>query len=115
MRPAAFEDEIVGSVQLFAVSGELDPIGSGEMRRLVERTLRGGRKCVVLDLAGVTHMDSSALAALINVHQMTAERGGKLALVISTQQLRRTLEVRGLDRLFTIRADRQAAVDAVCD
>jgi anti-sigma B factor antagonist len=115
VRAAAFEDEVIGSVQLLAVSGELDPTSSGELRRLVERALQAGRNCVVIDLDGVTHMDSSALAALINAHQLTSERGGQLALVISTEQLRRTLEVRGLDRLFTVKADRESAISAVCD
>ena len=116
MRPAAFEDEIVDeSIQLLSVSGELDMASSGELRRLVERALHAGRNCVVIDLNGVTHMDSSALAALITGHQLIQVRGGRLALVISTESLRRTLEVRGLDRLFVIKPDRESAVAAVCD
>lgn len=115
MRSAAFEEEVVGSTQLLAVTGELDMTSSTELRRLVERALTAGRNCVVIDLDGVTHMDSSALAALITAHQLTHERGGRLALVISTEQLRRTLEVRGLDRLFTVKPDRESAAAAVCD
>jgi anti-sigma B factor antagonist len=115
MRPAAFEDETVDdSIQLLTVSGELDMTSSGELRRLVERALHGGRNCVVIDLDGVTHMDSSALAALITAHQLVQGRGGRMALVISSESLRRTLEVRGLDRLFVIKPDRKTAVAAVC-
>lgn len=87
---------------------------SSELRRLVEVALRDGRNCVVIDLDGVTHMDSSALAALIAAHQLVEERAGHLALVISVESVRRTLEIRGLDRLFTIAATREAAVERVC-
>jgi anti-sigma B factor antagonist len=116
MRPAAFEGETRDeTIQLLAVTGELDMASSGELRRLVESALHSGRNCVVIDLDGVTHMDSSALAALITAHQLTQDRGGRLALVISSASARRTLEVRGLDRLFTIEATREAALAFVCD
>jgi anti-anti-sigma factor len=58
-------------------------------------------------------MDSSGLAALISAHQLTLERRARLALVVGTDHVRRTLEVRGVDRLFVIHADRAGAVAAV--
>jgi anti-anti-sigma factor len=58
-------------------------------------------------------MDSSGLAALIDSHQLAEARGGRLALVISSESVRRTVEVRGLDRLFTIAESRDGAVAAI--
>ncbi len=55
-------------------------------------------------------MDSSGLAALISAHQLTQERRGRLALVITSESVRRTVEVRGLDRLFTIVPGRDEAL-----
>jgi anti-sigma B factor antagonist len=114
MGPAAFEGQSLdGSVELVAVSGELDMSNSSELRRRVERAVRAGRDRVVIDLGGLTHMDSSGLAALIDSHQLAEARGGRLALVISSESVRRTVEVRGLDRLFTIVATREEAVIAI--
>jgi anti-sigma B factor antagonist len=111
MGPAVFEGESLDeSIELVAVVGELDMTTSSELRRRVETSLRNGRESLVIDLSGLTHMDSSGLAALISAHQLTQERRGRLALVITSESVRRTVEVRGLDRLFTIVADRAEAV-----
>lgn len=116
MRPASFEAESLDEyIQLVAVTGELDMSNAPDLRRLVEMALRAGRNSVVVDLDGVTHMDSSGLAALIAAHQLTEERRGRLALVITSSSVRRTVEVRGLDRLFTIAATRDEALAAVRD
>src|SRR5436309_4373422 len=108
MSAAAFEGEHLDEyIQLVAVGGELDLSSSSELRRRVEASLKEGRNAVVIDLGGVTHMDSSGIAALIAAHQLTDERRGRLALVIGSESVRRTLEVRGLDRLFTITDSRE--------
>jgi anti-anti-sigma factor len=111
-----FEDEHLDDyIQLVSVVGELDMSNAGELRRRVETSLKSGRNCVVIDLSGVTHMDSSGLAALIAAHQLTHQRRGRLALVITSEPVRRTVEVRGLDRLFTIVSTREEGVATVRD
>jgi anti-anti-sigma factor len=116
MSAAAFDAESLDEyIQLISVGGELDLSSSSELKRRVESALREGRNSVVIDLSDVTHMDSTGLAALIAAHQMTAERRGRLALVITSEAVRRTVEVRGLDRLFTIAQTRDAALEVVRD
>jgi anti-sigma B factor antagonist len=114
MGPAAFEVEsIADDVELVAVIGELDLSNAFEFRRRVETGLRSRGSAVVVDLSGVTHMDSSGLAALIDAHQAVQERRGRLALVVSSEPVRRTIEVRGLDRVFKIFATREDALKAL--
>ena len=116
MGPAVFEGEGVGeSIHVVAVTGELDLSNSAGLVRQVEGAVREGRNCVVIDLTGVTHMDSTGLAALIESHHLTQSRRGRLALVADSESIRRTIEVRGLDRLFMILPTRDEAVEAVCD
>jgi anti-sigma B factor antagonist len=116
MGAAVFEGEGVDEyIQLVAVAGELDMSNSAELRRHVETSVRGGRNCVVIDLSDVTHMDSSGLAALIAAHQLTQARRGRLALVVGSEPVRRTMEVRGVDRLFTIVDSREDALASVRD
>jgi anti-anti-sigma factor len=111
MGPAAFDIESLAEhVQLVAVSGELDLSNSAELRRRVADALRTGPTSLLVDLGGVTHMDSTGLAALIDTHQVAAARRARLVLVIASEPLRRTMEVRGLDRLFTIVATRDEAL-----
>jgi anti-anti-sigma factor len=116
MSAAAFDAKSLDEyIQLIAVEGELDLSSSSELRRRVEVALRQGRNCIVLDLSEVTHMDSTGLASLIAAHQLTSERRGRLALVITSEPVRRTVEVRGLDRLFTITPTREDGLAAVRD
>jgi anti-anti-sigma factor len=116
MSAAAFEAEGVDEyIQLIVVEGELDLSSSSELRRRVEAALRAGRNSVVIDLSDVTHMDSTGLASLIAAHQLTEARRGRLALVITSESVRRTVEVRGLDRLFTIAPTRDDGLAAVRD
>jgi len=116
MSAAAFASEGVDEyIQVIVVEGELDLSSSSELQRNVEAALRDGRNSIVIDLSDVTHMDSTGLAALIAAHQLTEEKRGRLALVITSEAVRRTVEVRGLDRLFTIAPTREAGLDAVRD
>jgi anti-anti-sigma factor len=116
MAPAVFDGEGVGEyIQLVAVTGELDLSNAGGLVRQVEVAVHSGRNCVVVDLSAVTHIDSTGLAALIEAHQLTEARRGRLALVADSESVRRTIEVRGLDRLFVIRGTRDDAVAAVRD
>jgi anti-anti-sigma factor len=116
MGPAVFKGEELGEyIHVVAVSGELDLSNSSALVRQVELAVRSGRNCIVIDLSGVTHIDSTGLAALIESHHMTQARRGRLALVAQSPSIRRTIEVRGLDRLFTILPTREEGVEAVCD
>jgi anti-anti-sigma factor len=116
MGPAVFEAESVDdSVELIVVSGELDISNSAELRRRVEQALEGPRDCIVLDLHGLTYMDSSGIAALIYAHQVTSAGGGGMAVVVASPSVRRTLEVRGLDGLLTMASSRREAIAAVCN
>jgi anti-sigma B factor antagonist len=111
MGPAAFEVESIAEhVQLVAVSGELDLSNSAELRRRVADALRQGPSALLVDLSRVTHMDSTGLAALIETHQLAAEGDTRLTLVIGSEPVRRTMEVRGLDRLFKIVGTRDEAL-----
>jgi anti-sigma B factor antagonist len=114
MGPATFEGQSLDeSVELLCVAGELDLSNSVELRRRVERALADGRNRLVIDLSGLTHMDSSGMAALIDAHQRTEESGGLLVLVITSEAVRRTVEVRGLDRLFKTALSRDDALELV--
>lgn len=96
--------------------GEIDIANVAELTRRVLQALADGAEAIVLDLCDVTHLDSSGLAAVIAAHQQAAEvRGGKFALVIDSDRMRRTFELRGLNRVFLIAESREAALEALRD
>jgi anti-sigma B factor antagonist len=58
---------------------------------------------VVLDLSGVTFIDSSGLRALLGAEKRATEAGGSLVLRDLAAPVQRLLELTGTDRLFTIK------------
>ena len=57
---------------------------------------------VVVDLSGVTFIDSSGLAVLIKAMQDVKEYGGKFALAGLNHNLRSIFEMARLDQVFLI-------------
>ena len=114
MAPATFDDASVdGGVHVVVVGGELDLSNVGELRRRAAGALAADRARLVVDLAEVTHIDSSGLAELLELHQRARDLHGCLALVVTAPAIQRTLEIRGVDALFTIAATRDEACAAV--
>ena len=68
---------------------------------------------VVVDLSGVTFIDSSGLAVLIKAMQDIKEYGGKLTLARINNNVRSIFEMARLDQVFVIdpRDDELLAAD----
>jgi anti-sigma B factor antagonist len=92
-----------------ALEGEIDLENAPKVRRALLDCLK--RKLdVLVDLAGVTYIDSSGIASLIEGLQTAKKQQNDLALVSVSQRARRVLELARLDRVFTIHADLSAAL-----
>ena len=114
MTRAELDDERLDETTwLVAITGELDSISAIHLRRRVDAVLGAGQSKVVIDLTALTHMDSSGLGELISCHQRALGLQGGLALVVGSAAVRRTLEIRGVNQLFTIVASRDEAVAAL--
>lgn len=91
--------EDLGPWSVVMVRGEVDLATAprlGEALRAVARRAAG----VVVDLGGVTFMDSSGVSALVRSREEMARRGGELVLTRATPTVRRILELTGLADRF---------------
>jgi anti-anti-sigma factor len=68
---------------------------------------------VIIDLSGLGHLDSSGLAELIGAHQRAGDLHGRVAIVLGSPAIRRTLEIRGVDGLLVLAGSRAEALAAV--
>lgn len=68
---------------------------------------------VVLDLSRVVALSSAALGILISGRKHVSQVGGKVAICGVRQELRKILNLTGLDRLFECHETVEAAVHAV--
>ena len=88
---------------LLEMKGELDHHGARNALRELELSIDAALpKKLVLDLAGVTFMDSSGIALILRAQQRMALDGSLLVRNVP-QQARRVLDAAGIGRLVTIR------------
>ena len=93
-----------------SLAGELDLYNAEEVRRALLDTLADEPELLVVDLAEVTFIDSTALGVLIEARSRMADRGG-FRLAAPGLEVRRALEVSGLDRHFRVHDTVADAVD----
>jgi anti-anti-sigma factor len=89
-----------GAVVL-SLAGELDLYNAEEVRAALLDACAGEPKVLVVDLAEVRFIDSTALGVLIEARSRMADRNG-FRLAAPGLETRRALEVSGLDRHFLV-------------
>ena len=95
--------EVHKDVVLVALTGRLDIYTVPSFRRDVDPYADAGDQ-IVIDLTGVTLIDSSGLGALVSLRNQTHRDGaGSLGLICPQRQLLRVFEMTGLRRAFTFR------------
>ena len=89
---------------LLELSGELDHHGARNALRELELAVDAAlpRK-LVLDLEGVTFMDSSGIALILRAQQRMQLLDGSLLVRSVPAQARRVLDAAGISRLVTIK------------
>jgi anti-sigma B factor antagonist len=100
-------------IPILDVDGEVDLSTSPRLRVLVLAEIGPGRASLLLDLGGVTYMDSSGLATLVEALQLSRAHGGALALYGLSDQVRRIFELSQLHKVFRIAAGEDEAVRAL--
>ena len=103
VRPHAHET-IVG------VSGEIDLLTAGQLRHILERTMRSHGPRLVLDMSAVRFMDCAGVRSLVAVQQQAELLGGTLRLFSASAPVTRIIQLSGLQGRFGGRAAPAAAV-----
>jgi anti-sigma B factor antagonist len=104
---AATED--VGVVIL---EGEIDIYSAPEFKEVLVNGIEGGAKRVIVDLSGVTFIDSTALGVLVSGAKRVRPRNGNLDIVCTDENIIRIFEITGLDRIFGIFPSRGEALSS---
>jgi len=84
------------------VQGEVDMVTAPEFRTLLLQSAAESAGPLLLDLSGVTYMDSSGVGTMVYLKREIERRGRQLVLVGLPPRVRGVLEITHLDRFFTI-------------
>lgn len=91
--------------------GEIDLATVGAFRLVLSDLMVDGHVDVVVDLTGVSFIDSSALGALVAAHRRARGLGGSLSVAGIQPPVARILELTGLDRVLAAYPTARDAVD----
>jgi anti-sigma B factor antagonist len=93
----------VGEVRILDLDGKIT-IGTGdvELRKQIEDSVAAGHNNILLNFAGITHIDSSGIGELVGCYTTMTRRGGKMKLLNLTQKITDILHVTQLITVFDV-------------
>ena len=94
---------------IVAPEGEIDLNSSGLVKEQLEPVIAVKRPRVILDLSGVSYIDSSGLAVFIEAMQRVQSYGGAFVLCGLRESVSHIFNIARLDQVFRIFPDRAAA------
>lgn len=100
-----------GVVVITIKADRLDANNANIFKRAMDPVLRDTSHAI-LDLSNVRFIDSSGIGALLSCLRRLAESGGSLRLAGLQRQVRATIELVHMHRVFPIHETRQEAIKA---
>jgi anti-sigma B factor antagonist len=101
-------------VTVAVLEGEIDHANGGRIGKEIERALEAAGPRLVVDLSGVTFIDSAAISELFRLARDARERGRRLALVVPRHSVvERVLGIVGLDQMVVFADGLEPAIDEV--
>lgn len=82
------------------ISGTLDVVSAAEARAVFDKVVADGRPNVVVDIAGVTMIDSPGVGTIVSLCKRIEAAGGKVVVAGARDQPLTVLKLLKLDRLL---------------
>jgi anti-sigma B factor antagonist len=86
-----------GSRSIVQLAGELELASAAACREALDGILHGGRTDILIDLRGLTFLDSMGLSTLVHAHLVGAERGRRVSFVPGRHSVQRVFEIAEMD------------------
>ena len=97
---------------LVRVAGEIDHHSAEQIRTMVEKEIRRTNAInIAFDFGRVSFMDSSGIGMIIGRYKTVSALGGAVIVFDANEQVRRIMEISGLDRLIIISDTMQKGIN----
>lgn len=92
------------------VQGEIDVYTAPKLREIVSPLSEKEKANIVIDLSGVSYMDSTGLGVIVGVFKSIRSHDGELKLVGLSERLKRLFEITGLADIININSQIEGGV-----
>jgi len=93
-------------VEKIAPQGRITVESSDEMRKALLKALRAKPENLSVDLSGVSYLDTSGLATLVEASRVAHQQGTKLILTGIHDQPQYLFQISHFDKIFDIEAQK---------
>jgi len=113
MAQLSLKERTSNNVTILDLSGKIT-IGEGavQLREAIRRLMDEGKKQILLNLGGVSYIDSAGVGELISSQMTTTHHGGRLKLENLTGTLRDLMTIPRLLTVFETFEDEKNAVES---
>ena len=102
----------VGQVSVVEVTGKLTSLESGALNNSIAQLLKEGRKHILLNLKGLTYLDSSGIGELVRTYLSVIKRDGEMKVVGLTDKAEEILKITKLYQVFQEFQDERSALQS---
>jgi anti-anti-sigma factor len=118
VNPVPFEvsvNSLDGGIQVIAVRGELDLSTAPDLERPLEEALANGEGPILVDLSECEFIDSTGIALIVRATQRLEGDGAGRTLAVCSynDQVRRVLDITGLDVSIPVHRTRDEALASI--
>ena len=111
-RPVLGQSELAGTLHVVSVAGELDQATVPRLREELTPALEGDGS-VIVDLDGCGFIDSTGLSLLVESRRQLTDGVREFAVCSPDDEVRRLLELTGIDKAISLYDTRDDAVSAL--
>ena len=108
-------EQLSDGAYVISLAGAVDLYTAPEFKQQLLEVIAQGAKEVIVDLSSTTFIDSTTLGVLVGGVKRLRPNEGRLSLVCSDRNITKIFEITGLDRVFDIYGDREAAMASLGD
>jgi anti-sigma B factor antagonist len=91
---------VVDGRTVVQVVGEIDVYTAPQLRERLDQEIEAGRHDLVVDLSGVSFMDSTGLGVLVGRLKQIRLNDGSMKLVCAHDRVLKVFVITGLDKVF---------------
>jgi anti-anti-sigma factor len=115
---AATTAQLDDGVRIVSVQGELDLSTAPELETQLEEIVSSGDASLLIDLSSCEFIDSTGIALIVRAWQRLdrtadGEGNGKVVISSDNEQVRRVLDITGLELSIPIHSTREQGLEAL--